>query len=263
MLTVLTLLTLWPLLFQLAQSQLIASLPQCIQDCIDQSEDENCSISDIKCLCRASAGNFLPNIITCMHGNCDNNLDNNLLLMPLQLACQLVGAPIPDSAIQNAENVGSSLATQVTKTVTMGGPSTTEGGFEATTTVSEESPSVSAVTVTRIEGGTVIAVVYPVTEWRTTTMSGSASTLTSTESPSSSYSADSSSGSSESTTIETTTLAAASTSSSQTSASKTKPMNPDLTNSAPFKDTQSGAVKERVSNWLGMVILLGMGILWF
>lgn len=259
----LTLLTFWPLLFRLAQSQLIASLPQCIQDCIDQSQDENCSILDIKCLCQASAGNFLPNIITCMHGNCDNDLDNNLLLTPLQFACELAGTPIPESAIQNAENAGSSIATQVTKTVTMGRPSTTGGGFEATTTVNVGSSSVSTVTVTTTDGGTVIAVVYPVTEWRTTTMSGSGSTLTSTESPSSSDSADSNSHSSESTTLVTTSLAAAATSSSQTSASKTRPPNPDLTNSSPFKDTHSGAVKKRVSNCLGLAIFLGMGILWF
>jgi hypothetical protein len=115
---------------RLAQSQFVASLPKCIQNCIDQSGDENCSVTDIKCLCRASSGNFLPDLITCMHGNCDNGLDNDLLLTPLQLVCEIAGTPIPDSAIQNAENAGSSLATQVTKTVTMGGPSVTGSGFE-------------------------------------------------------------------------------------------------------------------------------------
>lgn len=54
-----------------------------------------------------------------MHAQCDNNLDNNLLLFPLQLACQLAGSPIPSSAIRNAQNIGSSLASQGTTTITM------------------------------------------------------------------------------------------------------------------------------------------------
>lgn len=285
------------LILPFAQTQLVQSLPQCVQSCIDQSEDDNCSVTDIKCLCRASAGNFLPDLITCMHGNCDNDLDNNLLLTPLQFACEIAGTPIPDSAIQNAEDVGSSLATQATatKTVTVGGGSAAtsggsggRGGSEVTTTVQVASPSITTVTVTTTErDGSIIAVAYPVTEWLTTTLSGSGSTVTSISSGAtvvSTYTTTDSKGhtttqkttvtetttpssaaassSSDSTTIVTTTAAAAKTSSSSTSKTKGAP-SPDETNSSPFKDEPSSAAKVKVDNWLGLIIFLTLGILWF
>lgn len=172
----------------LVQSQFVSSLPQCVQKCIQQSDNENCSAVDIACLCRASAGNFLPDIITCIHGNCDNNLDNSLLLTPLQFVCELAGTPIPDSAIRNAENQASSLATQVatqvTTTVTMGG-SSASGGAEATTTV--EDVWVSTVTVTTTQKGLTLTLEYPVTVEKTTTVSGSPSTVTATASPSNGF----------------------------------------------------------------------------
>lgn len=160
----------------LAQAQFVSSLPQCVQVCINQSQDDNCKVTDIACLCRASAGNFLPDLITCMHGQCDNDLDNNLLLTPLQWACDIAGAPIPESALRNAENQASSLAEQVTTTVTMGGSSAT-GGAEATTTIN--AGSVTTVTVTTTQAGSIIALAFPVTEWSTTTVSGPPSTVTS------------------------------------------------------------------------------------
>ncbi|KAG4425646.1 hypothetical protein IFR04_001108 [Cadophora malorum] len=164
--------------FPLAQGQFVDDLPQCIQDCIDQSPDTNCDISDIGCICRASAGNFLPDVVTCMHGNCDNNLDTNLLLTPLQFACMIAGSPIPGSAIRNAENAASSLATQVTTTVTMGG-SSADGGAGATTTVYSPSVSVSTVTVTTTQSGRTWYQIYPITVESTTTVTGPTSTLTS------------------------------------------------------------------------------------
>jgi CFEM domain len=91
-----------------------------MQDCIDQSQDDNCSVTDVTCLCQASASNFLPNLLICMNGNCDENLDNDLLLTPLQIVCRIAGAPIPESAIQNAENQASSVDAQKTTTVTVG-----------------------------------------------------------------------------------------------------------------------------------------------
>jgi len=270
----------------LVKSQFVASLPQCIQDCIDQSEDDNCSVTDIKCLCRASAGNFLPDLITCMHGNCDNNLDNNLLLTPLQFACEIAGTPIPDSAIQNAENGGDN--SQATKTVTVGGSPATGGGSDPTITMDVKPSSVSTVIVTRTQGGSIVVIAYPVTEWRTTTVSGSGSTITSMSKGSAgvrTYTITDSKGQttiqtstlteimtssspisttgSDSTMIVATSLAAAKTSSSQISSSKTTTApSEDETNSSPFKDTNS-AVRQTVGNWLGLSILLIMGTLWF
>jgi len=160
----------------LAQSQFVSSLPDCVQDCINQSQDDNCSVADIACLCRASAGNFLPDLITCMHGQCDNDLDNNLLLTPLQLVCELAGAPIPASALRNAENQASSLAAQVTMTVTEGGSSSTGAAVLTATT---DTGSVTITTVTTSQAGSIITLAYPVTIWSTATLSGSPSTVTS------------------------------------------------------------------------------------
>ena len=56
-------------------------------------------------ICQLSNGNFLPNVITCIKGNCDNSLNTNDLVGPLQLACNLAGVPISSSAIANAENI--------------------------------------------------------------------------------------------------------------------------------------------------------------
>jgi hypothetical protein len=157
-----------------AYSQLVASLPSCVQTCINQSGSGLCSITDVKCLCRASNGNFLPDVITCMHGNCDNDLDTNLLLTPLQLACDIAGTPISSSAIANAENEASSLASQVTTTVTK---TASESGSVMTATTTQDSEvSQSVVTLTTTASGATIAIVYPVTIDSTTTIYGSAST---------------------------------------------------------------------------------------
>jgi len=152
----------------LVRSQFVSSLPQCVQTCINQSQDDNCDVTDVACLCRASNGNFLPDLITCMHGNCDNSLDNDLLLTPLQLACDLAGVPISSAAISNAESEASSLATQVTTTVYESG-----------------SPSATVTTITFVETdvqGSTATLAYPVTVGSSTTIYGQPSTVTTTAS---------------------------------------------------------------------------------
>jgi len=304
------------------QAQLVPNLPQCVQDCINQSPDTNCAVTNIGCICRASAGNFLSDVITCMHGNCDNDLDTNLFLTPLQLACMIAGAPIPASAIRNAQNQASSLASQVTTTVTMGG-SSASGGTEVTTTVASVSVSVSSVTLTTAQSGTTEYWVYPITVQNTKTVTGPTSTLTSlsTATPSSGFtgvipviivgtnsagstytstttqpgvistykttdsrgstttqtstytstastqssesSSSTSSASSESTSLTTTTVAAAQTSSSSTPASRTsKSPDPNQTNSAPFKDTNSSAASRSGGKWFWTSIGLVMACIW-
>ncbi|KAM3071191.1 hypothetical protein ACMFMF_007666 [Clarireedia jacksonii] len=162
----------------LSSAQLISSLPSCVQDCMTSSPDDNCDVTDIGCLCRASRGNFLPDVITCMHSTCDENLDVNLLLTPLQLACQIAGAPIPSAALRNAENEASSLATQVTTTVTIGGSTGTATSQQTITTDAQNAPSVSSLTVISTQSGSTIYVVYPITFGSTKTESAIPSTLT-------------------------------------------------------------------------------------
>ncbi|KAE9376986.1 hypothetical protein N431DRAFT_436231 [Stipitochalara longipes BDJ] len=248
----------------LAHAQFISSLPQCIQDCINQSQDDNCSVTDLACLCRASAGSFLPDLITCIHGTC--NLDENLLLEPLQVVCEVAGAPIPESAIQSAESQASSLDAQATTTVTVGGASAT-GGSEATTTVSMTvlTSSVSTKTVTKTKDGSTIYVVYPITLGSTTTVSGKPSTVTtiSTQTTNRSSSGAAASGSVSSTTTLTTSVEAAETSSSGLP-SKTSAKPPAMTNSSPFTTTNGNGVgKEGVGSLLGFSFFLMACCFWY
>ena len=157
-----------------AHAQFVSNLPDCVQNCIYSSQDDDCEITDIVCLCRASAGDFLPDLITCMHDSCDSELDDDLLLEPLKLACEIAGAPIPSAALQSAENEATSLATQVTKTETVTQPVTT-----TTVYPNSGSSSVETVTVTTTAaGGSTVYVAYPVTVWSKTTVTGSLSTVT-------------------------------------------------------------------------------------
>jgi len=271
----------------LVRTQFVTSLPHCIQDCINQSQDDNCAVTNIGCLCRASAGNFLPDLITCMHGSCDSQLDNDLLLAPLQLACELVGAPIPASALTNAENQVSSLAaTQATITITTGWSS---------------SVSTAAVTTT-VKGGPTVTVVYPVTIGSTTTVSGPASTVTTgssntfsslvpvivigTDSAGSTYSSittrpgvtstvtttDSSGKSTtqsltytKTTTMTTIISLAKSVSSSSTvshGSETSEAVSPVVTNSSPFQNTSPSTASRKVpSNLIGLCLLV-LGCLW-
>ncbi|KAM3073068.1 hypothetical protein ACMFMG_008786 [Clarireedia jacksonii] len=94
------------------------------------------------------------------------------------LACQIAGAPIPSAALRNAENEASSLATQVTTTVTIGGSTGTATSQQTITTDAQNAPSVSSLTVISTQSGSTIYVVYPITFGSTKTESAIPSTLT-------------------------------------------------------------------------------------
>ena len=75
-------------------------------------------ISCLLGLCRLSNGNFLTNVITCIRGNCDNNLNTTALVGPVSEACSVAGVPIAPAVISNAELIGSSLASAASATWT-------------------------------------------------------------------------------------------------------------------------------------------------
>jgi hypothetical protein len=131
-----------------------------IRNCIDKSPDTTCSTSDIACLCRASSSNFLPNLVTCIHDDCVT-IDPSVLTGPLQLACNIAGAPIPDSIINEVKSKASSLAKE-TQTVTQ----------------TQEVTRVSSVLITTTVGGSTRTLIYPITIERTNTISGEPSTVT-------------------------------------------------------------------------------------
>ena len=261
----------------LCQAQLISSLPQCIRDCIAQSQFGNCQAVDIGCLCRASAGNFLPDLLNCMRGKCD--LDARVLLEPLQAVCLMAGAPIPDKALQNAEDLATSVQ-QVTATVTVGATFETGDSYTLTTFDDGYYKATTTTEMVTEEDGLTITMAYPVTVWRTATVSGPESTISS--SIHSSTSATSHNEHSKSTTSITqstphsaltslvaTTLKGAQTSSSSSSSSSvskattTPVISQDESNSSPFKDSNSSGSKRGVGISMWLTGLVAMARIWF
>jgi hypothetical protein len=183
-----------------AKSEFLSSLSQCVQNCINKSTYQTCDPLNIPCICQEGSGNFLPDVISCMHRGCNNNLDSNLFLTPLSIMCEFDGTPIPASALSSAENAASSLATQatITATVTVGGdeiplstitipgPWTTAVIFGSV--VSWGGPVVSTVygsyvstvTVTTTISGSTVYQIYPITAGQKTTVLGQTSIITST-----------------------------------------------------------------------------------
>ncbi|KAI9752069.1 MAG: hypothetical protein M1815_000745 [Lichina confinis] len=130
------------LLARVARSQgVLDAIPQCYQDCIEQSGDFTCNGLDIKCLCRLSNGNFLTNVITCIRAGCDNKLNTTSLVGPVAETCEAYGVPIAPAAIENAKSIGASLEATATTTLT-----------EATT-----------LTSTIRSAGTMYVIAYPLT----------------------------------------------------------------------------------------------------
>lgn len=248
--------------------------PNCIRTCIDDSQYSNCQVTDLACLCRAgrSSGSFLPDLVTCMHNSCiDISVD--ILLSPLEVACVMAGASLPDSVVNAANSKASSLATETQTQM-------------ATTTATTEFTRVVQTTITMTEQGSTDTVVFPVTFERTKTVSGEPSTVTkdATASNSSSRSSalssvlssvvssvrSSSSTSQESTTTiltSTTVLGGAVTSTianTQSGAATSSPGVPaSETDSAPFTNTNAAGKVVSEGSWFGMGILVVMGTVWF
>lgn len=99
------------------------SFPDCANQCVDQSTDDSCSLTDVKCICRQSNGRFLPDLVTCMKSECNDALSVDELLGVMERICDVVGTPISDKALDNARNMDS--ASPVTTTVFAPSPSFT------------------------------------------------------------------------------------------------------------------------------------------
>ncbi len=176
---------------KLSLSQTLTNLPQCWQNCISDSGHFNCAALDVSCMssfslstfgkyigistnaspgiCRAWNSGILTSVLTCIKSNCDSSLDQNLLLSPLELTCDLAGVPISNSVISSALQAASTTATvTATSTVTQSYYWQSTFGTIATTVV---------VPITESNGNTVI-VAFPVTIEPSTTIYGSPSTST-------------------------------------------------------------------------------------
>lgn len=168
----------------IAQALLLASpvalaqinFSDCTKQCIDQSTDDSCSLSDLKCICRQSNGRFLPDLVACWKAECNSDLNINDLLDPMQVGCRLIGTPISQSALDNARNMNDPvsqvtttvLVTPTLTTVTSVGPSQTIVQVYPITEPSDNEDEEGQGTVTRYPPGTTLT---------RTQSSGSAATL--------------------------------------------------------------------------------------
>lgn len=136
----------------------------CTKQCIDQSTDDSCSLSDLKCICRQSNGRFLPDLVACWKAECNSDLNINDLLDPMQLGCRLIGTPISQSALDNVRNMDDPvsqvtttvLVTPTLTTVTSVGPSQTIVQVYPITEPSDNEDEEGHGTVTRYPPGTTL-----------------------------------------------------------------------------------------------------------
>lgn len=105
----------------------------CITDCIESS---GCSAADVKCMCRAAQGSFLAQVATCMYTDCSQAMSIDTITNPLGLACDIIGNPIPDSAISSAEAAQSSAYDhKPTTTIVVSATTTVKTTYSATSKV--------------------------------------------------------------------------------------------------------------------------------
>ncbi|KAF2496365.1 hypothetical protein BU16DRAFT_526861 [Lophium mytilinum] len=93
-----------------ADSGFVDSLPKCWRSCVADT-NLNCDGWDLPCICKASKGTFLTDTVSCARSDCDSdNMDVQLFLGPLELLCDTVKQPIPNSIIKSAENCATQTA---------------------------------------------------------------------------------------------------------------------------------------------------------
>lgn len=273
-------------------SQVISNLPQCWQSCIHNSGDFNCNDLDIPCklypnrhltspdivltsigICRLSNGNFLTDIVTCVKGNCDYQLDSNLFITPLQLACSLAGTPISSAAIRNAEFVETQGGNggQATTTTTMEAAS--QRVSTMTVTAAPATHTITSTSTTTDSRGSTFYILVPITVQQGSTSTTSTSSVTTTTvvavpatttTSTSGQSAAQNAGSTLSTSTTTTTVTPATiiltTATSATNVVVNSPV--ASTNGSPF-GMQSAGTRKEGSSWLGLMIGLVAGVAWF
>jgi hypothetical protein len=257
-------------------AQATAPLRQCIPQCIDQSRDEDHSLTDIKCLCQESDGGSLHDVLTCMG---DKGFSINKLLSSLQAACELAGVLISLTALGDTGGRSSSLPAQPTVTstrsITIIAPSPISPGTASTPATCTTTDTVSQT----VAGGTLSQGYTSIisSAYTTTDLAGGVKTrtasymLTGIQTQSSSSSASDGSGSitgsvgsavSESFsggTTATTTVGAETAASSASKMIQTgSAQSPD---SAPFQ--MQGTATKVTSNWMRMTVIVWGVICWF
>ncbi|MCJ1226583.1 hypothetical protein MMC12_003236 [Toensbergia leucococca] len=277
-------------------SQLVSDLPQCWQNCVND-RNFSCADTDLSCICQLSDGHFLPSVVTCIKSNCDNALDDSLLITPLQALCASAGHPIPSSIIISAEQA------EQTATSTLGSITTSDGGLVGViTTTTGGGFSTSTVTGYVLDSaGNKHSVAVPLVYDSSTTIYGQPVTITDAQaiatgrptpiplggasslaaSTSSSSAASSSSTSTISSTtmstsqtpisvssltsntpISTTTASSSSSHSTTSQSPSTSATSTTDSNGSPFS-MQGAGTRQEAGSWLGLTIVLLAGISWY
>ncbi|KAI0125764.1 hypothetical protein BJ170DRAFT_446499 [Xylariales sp. AK1849] len=219
--------------------------PDCVSNCV---ESAGCSATDVKCMCRASQGSFLPDVVSCMYDACTQSLPVDVLLNPLELACEVLGKPIPDSAISSAEAAATSSDSPQPTTTT---PETSKTTTTQTSTPKTTYPvGTSTPTTSHSKGTTTLPA-----------STGTTTTTTSTKSSATPKSTSTTKGAGVTTTASTTETSLSfhtSTQSTSDSGTTTDTGGPtDPTDSTPFASPIASGRREQPS-WLAAVVGLGV-----
>lgn len=158
---------------------LIDSLPRCWQQCIDNSSLD-CGGWDVPCICKASKGTFLTDTVSCTRSSCDSSdWDVSLFLGPLELACNVVGQSIPDSAISSAQCAATDTSQPSSKpSATLESKSHHHSQVTQTTDYITETYTTTVTQTTTNSAGTTIYIIVPVIVEPSTVIYGKTSTLT-------------------------------------------------------------------------------------
>jgi len=144
-----------PLLGQVeASSSTSVVFSQCIDSCIGFSD---CGISRPKCMCKASRGSFLDNVLVCMFFHCTSELPNaeSQFLVPMELGCASINKPIPEDSIEQAEGVLKTLLGRLSGTPTStidDSPRSTPARQQTRTTESKSKPTEASASTSSVDG---------------------------------------------------------------------------------------------------------------
>jgi hypothetical protein len=126
--------------------------PSCVSDCIQGS---GCDAADVKCMCEASQGSFLTDVVVCTYRDCTQIVSVDVLLGPLEFACNVLGESIPDSAVSSAEaaqssidHPGSTTTVVISQTTSTGGQTTETATSKVTITLPESTSTSTTNTLT-------------------------------------------------------------------------------------------------------------------
>ncbi|KAF2176745.1 hypothetical protein K469DRAFT_721949 [Zopfia rhizophila CBS 207.26] len=236
-------------------------LPDCWQDCLNNSNDVSCDSA--RCICKASkSDSFLPDAVYCAHSNCDaEDWAIDAFLIPLQVYCGAIGKEIPYSILSSAQCAATETSQQPKATSTRRPHSQDSNGYKSKSKGGDELTSLVTTTVTQTttdENGATLQIIVPVVMGPNTISYGKTITSSLEESASATGSPSSAAVSQSPTPAASASLSTQAQqgqiASSTTSSKKSEKTSNN--NGSPFENMQAGATR-----WSFSGALVGLGIL--